>query len=593
MSQSASRKTAKDSTRTPGRWLGNLQLEDVRPLGEGGHGEVFAATLVSAEGISQQVVLKMASGQSRAEVEMSRQFLLQEARLTASFDHPNIIAFRDYNVVETVAGEKVPCLVLEHGGVPLSAVIQSHGGRLDPGLAAFVAVEVLSALAYSHARGVIHRDVKPQNVLVGPHGQVRLIDYGIAKAADPRNPSTVVTNVKGTPVYISPEAYKGEKLDGRADIWTVGVMLFEMVIGRKPWEDDASEPNPMVRLRRISDLVMSAPLPTLPDELVPKDLAEVIIKMLMKQRDDRYEDALQAMYALEKVAVRLVGPWAAARELGQQTLAAADPIARRRRPSVDDSTVNVRADRSSQEKEEYVSMIVRWNDAASMVVPTELLEDDASDVVTYEGKASRTRVESLDVTAQMNLPPPRRGLGGFVKYAVIAATIAVAAVGAIISSNQGAAASKVGGGLGARSATAAAQPPVERPGVVSASPQLALEGAAMRAEPKGDVPASGLGSAPEKAPESPRKLHESAPAVNSERVGVGDIEVVLIPRGSFVSLDGRAPVKAPVAFHKVRPGNHQLRVGLSEGALDRTEKVRVKAGEVARVQVELANPFGD
>jgi eukaryotic-like serine/threonine-protein kinase len=280
------------------RWLGQLELAEVRRLSEGGHGEVYAAKLVSAEGISQEVVLKLARGKNRHDLAMSRQFLLQEARLTATLDHPNIIGFRDYNVVE-LDGERVPCLIMEHGGVPLSAVLQSHGGRMDPGLAAFIGVEVLSALAYSHSRDVIHRDVKPQNVLIGSHGQVRLIDYGIAKAADPRNPSTVVTNLKGTPVYISTEAYKGEKLDGRADIWSVGVMLFELVIGRKPWEDDRSEPNEMVRLRRLSDLVMEGPLPDLPVDMVPDELALVIKKLLMKDRKDRYEDALQAMYALE------------------------------------------------------------------------------------------------------------------------------------------------------------------------------------------------------------------------------------------------------------------------------------------------------
>jgi serine/threonine protein kinase len=597
------------------RWLGQLQLIDVQPLSEGGHGEVFAAKMVSADGVSQDVVLKLARGKNPVQVEMSRRFLLQEARLTATFNHPNIIGFRDYNLVE-IDGEKVPCLIMEHGGVPLSAVLHSHGGRLDPGLAAFVGVEVLEALAYSHSREVIHRDVKPQNVLIGTHGQVRLIDYGIAKAADPRNPSTVVTNLKGTPVYISPEAYKGKKLDGRADIWSVGVMLFELVIGRKPWEDDKSEPNEMVRLRRLSDLVMDAPLPELPKELVPDDLAAVITKMLMKDRDDRYEDALQAMYALEKVVVRLVGPWAAGRELGQQALAASDPTARRRRPTLEESTVNVRHGQEQEGDGQYVSLLVDSPEsAASMQLPPEMLEEEVSGGSVAFRADARTASRSTVTSGQLDTPAPRRR-ERFLKYALVAVAIvggaAAAAFGTADRSDQ-----RIGGEV-------RVAPDAERQGVVAeaqarSEPRVALErahGQVGATEPASEQ--TGMGRAGEIEPvqtaPAPPVVDDSLPptgavaarrdtrtsgeeahsdgSAKSER-GVGDVEVVLIPRGSYVSFDGQAPVKAPTTFHRVRAGSHQLRVGLTERALDRTAKVRVKAGEVAHVELELANPFGD
>lgn len=591
------------------RWLGQLQLTDVRRLSEGGHGEVFAAKLACADGISQEVVLKLARGKNPVEVEMSRRFLLQEARLTAAFNHPNIIGFRDYNVVE-IDGEKVPCLIMEHGGVPLSAVIHSHGGRLDPGLAAFVGVEVLAALAYSHSLDVIHRDVKPQNVLIGRHGQVRLIDYGIAKAADPRNPSTVVTNLKGTPVYISPEAWEGKKLDGRSDLWSVGVMLFEMVIGRKPWEDDKTEPNEMTRLRRLSDLVMAAPLPELPQKLVPDDLAEVVTKLLMKSRDDRYEDALEAMYALEKVSRRLVGPWAAARELGQHSLAAMDPAARRRRPTLEESTANVRHGRAEAAQDEYVSVLLAPSEsAASMVVPPEMLEDEPSaQLDSFPGTSQSVHSASLEVTAHMPLPPARRAQSSLLKYGMAAASLAIAASGAVFwSGSHGTAGDKASEQVTVASPSTypAARGEVSPRNDIAAelpAPPAATEGSSVRdatSGTQGHPPSLHAAGAATDSPVSQRDDRAKAETPRSDagekndRGGVGEVHVVLIPRGSYVSLDGQPAVKAPITFRKIRQGNHQLRVGLTERSLDRLEKVRVKPGEVARVELELANPFGE
>jgi serine/threonine protein kinase len=282
--------------------------------------ETFLAVQHGTAGFEQRVCMKFMLASLRND-RTFRQMFLREATIAASLRHANIVGVID---VDEDAGYIVLELV---DGVDLRTLLDAAPNRrLQPHHVSLIAVELCKALAYAHARtrrgqpyGIVHRDISPSNVLVSHNGEIKLTDFGVAKAmgsvAEP--PST---GIKGKLCYMSPEQTRGENLDGRSDLFSLGIMLFELLAGVRPF-DGPTDAQTLLRIEsgKHPSLVELAPE-------VPGGLALVIERMLRRDPDHRYPSADACIDAL----ARFAAPITTYRELGE--------LARKARPPVTLST---------------------------------------------------------------------------------------------------------------------------------------------------------------------------------------------------------------------------------------------------------------
>jgi serine/threonine protein kinase len=285
----------------PGTRIG--QYEAIRELGSGGMGTVYLARDLR---LGRRVAIKFLQSKNQ---DMTRRFIL-EARATASCSHENIVI-----IYEVGHYKGNPFMVLEYlHGAPMSEVAK-RDTKLPPARAVELMLPVVRALVCAHEKGIVHRDLKPDNVFVTESGSVKVLDFGIAKVvqgAAKNEPSAPVSlpldigvdetdsgektranAVVGTAKYMSPEQWNiGVDIDHRTDIWSAGIMLYQMLAGRHPLPPDtppvmtAALKQPMPKLRSVA-----------PE--VPVDLAEVVDRCLMKRKEDRFPDAKALLHALE------------------------------------------------------------------------------------------------------------------------------------------------------------------------------------------------------------------------------------------------------------------------------------------------------
>ena len=202
-----------------------------------------------------------------------------EALAAAALTHPNIVS-----VYDTGDHEDTPFIVMEYlGGGTLAEVLSR--GVMDPAQTARIGAEVCRALEYAHSHGVIHRDIKPANILFSESGHLKVTDYGIAKAAFAGADMTTTGAVLGTIRYLAPEQVEGEEPDGRADLYSLGVILYEAVSARQPFVGDTDLAIAMARINS------TPPRPRDIRAEVPRELDRVIMRALAPQRDQRYPDA--------------------------------------------------------------------------------------------------------------------------------------------------------------------------------------------------------------------------------------------------------------------------------------------------------------
>jgi beta-lactam-binding protein with PASTA domain len=194
-------------------------------IGRGGMADVY---LAHDRLLDRQVAVKVLSPTFASDPTNFERFR-REAQSAAGLNHPNIVAVYDWG-----EDDDTPFIVMEYvPGQTLRDLIQGYG-RLSPNEAARIAAEIADALSFAHEHGVVHRDVKPGNVLITPQGQVKVTDFGIARA-DTGDPLTKTGSVLGTATYFSPEQAQGFSLDGRSDVYALGVVLYEMVTGDPPF----------------------------------------------------------------------------------------------------------------------------------------------------------------------------------------------------------------------------------------------------------------------------------------------------------------------------------------------------------------------
>ncbi len=290
---------APPSTRlTPGTLVGEYQILD--RIGEGGMGTVYSAVHPI---IGKKVAIKVLAGRLAKNQNAIQRFVL-EARAVNEIGHPalvDIFSFgrltdgRHYYVMEYLEGRS------------LGAMLRAHQ-RLSPQAAHPVFAEVARALVAVHGHGIVHRDLKPDNVILMPMGEdappkVKLVDFGLAKLmeADPKQnligPHTAVGVNVGTPHYMSPEQCRGGKVDARSDLYALGIMFYETITGRLPFDG----PTPVDIWQAHVEKMPVPPREIVPDEVSPA-LSELVMRLLAKNPEERPQSAAEFCEALEALA---------------------------------------------------------------------------------------------------------------------------------------------------------------------------------------------------------------------------------------------------------------------------------------------------
>ncbi|MCR4403275.1 MAG: Stk1 family PASTA domain-containing Ser/Thr kinase [Firmicutes bacterium] len=253
-------------------------------VGEGGMAEVYRAR---DSVLNRIVAIKVLRPQFASDEEFIERFR-REAQAAASLSHPNIVSIYDvghdgdryYIVMEYVSGKSLKDLIREQG-------------PLRPERAAWIASQILAALDHAHKNNIVHRDIKPHNILVTPEGRVKVTDFGIARAKS-TSALTETGTIIGTVNYFSPEQARGEAAGVGSDVYSLGVVLYEMLTGRVPFRGDTPI---AIALQHLQGTAIP------PSELnprVPADLSRVVMKALEKDPARRYQQAREMMRALEK-----------------------------------------------------------------------------------------------------------------------------------------------------------------------------------------------------------------------------------------------------------------------------------------------------
>src|SRR5712692_10396393 len=277
-----------------------------RELGRGGMGAVY---LAEQPGLGREVAIKELILSAVADPTALKRFM-QEAQVMARTSHPNLVQVHDleqigdanYIVLEFVRGKSLRDRI-NLGTMPLPQTFAVMHG-------------VLQALDYAHKRSIVHRDMKPENVLMSEEGEVKVADFGIARLTDDSGAGSTATKTGttvGTPQYMSPEQVASSKVDGRSDLYSAGIMFYELVVGQPPFT--ASEADGPFTL--MAKHVQAPPMP--PSVRKPGldiGLEEVILKSLAKRPEDRYQSGHEFDDAMTRVAERLCPGWLRSLEPG-------------------------------------------------------------------------------------------------------------------------------------------------------------------------------------------------------------------------------------------------------------------------------------
>lgn len=268
------------------------QYKIIEALGKGGMGKVCKAIDTS---LNRTVVLKLLARELLGNENARRRFL-REARLASALDHPNICTI--YEIQETEGFYYIAMQYVE--GQNLKRVINNR--PLSARALLSVALQIADALAAAHDNGIIHRDIKPQNIMLTPRGQVKILDFGLAKGLEERGTAELTEHGQslGTPAYMSPEQARGETVDKRTDIFSFGILLHEMATGKKPFV----APNNVELLY----MICNSPTPRILD-LNPRampQLQAVIDKATAKSPSERYQTMQEMLSALKALAATVI-----------------------------------------------------------------------------------------------------------------------------------------------------------------------------------------------------------------------------------------------------------------------------------------------
>jgi len=279
--------------------FGRYQL--LKSLATGGMGEVFLARQRGPSGFEKLLVVKRILPHLSEEQDFIDMFF-DEARIAAHLNHPNIAQIYDLG---DVSGVYYIAMEYVHGESLRPIWARSRRLTMPLGLKCRIIADVAAGLDFAHRAksnsgkplNLIHRDVSPQNVLVGFNGSVKLIDFGVAKAAN-RISNTLTGHIKGKYAYMSPEQARGEELDGRSDLFGLGTIFYELLSGQRLWKRE----NDTATLRAVMKAEIQAPSSL--GKGLPKELDPIVQKALARKREDRYQHAGDFQLDLEDFIVQ-------------------------------------------------------------------------------------------------------------------------------------------------------------------------------------------------------------------------------------------------------------------------------------------------
>jgi eukaryotic-like serine/threonine-protein kinase len=282
-----------------GRTISHYKIS--KRIGTGGMGDVYLATDMTA---GRKAALKFLPTRFTSDAERLKRFQ-QEARALVGLNHPNILTV--YEIGEDHSTHYIASELIE--GETLRQRLMR--GRMQLSEAVDVAIQVASALAAAHEAGIIHRDIKPENIMLRPDGYVKVLDFGIAKLAEQEVPVTIPTDealllvetnlgsIVGTVRYMSPEQAYGAQADKRTDVWSLGVVLYEMVTGHAPFTGETPG-------EAMHSILETEPLPLRSSiAQTPAELQQIIGKALRKDRKERYQSAHELLEALKNLRLKL------------------------------------------------------------------------------------------------------------------------------------------------------------------------------------------------------------------------------------------------------------------------------------------------
>src|SRR5215211_318019 len=269
-----------------GKTLINKRYELRGQIGSGGIGHVY---LAHDKVLDRDVALKMLKARYAENEEFVERFR-REAKSAASLSHPHIVPVFDGG--ETADGTYYIAMEYLSGGTLRDRIASRR--TLPPRAVVEVALEIAEALQAAHARGVIHRDIKPRNILITDSGHVKVADFGIARAAEATT-SSDLGGILGSAKYMSPEQAAGERVGPASDLYSLGVVLYEMLTGRVPFEIETPADIPVEHA--------GGPPPHLREinPRVPGDMDALVMKLLASDPEDRYASATQLINELRRV----------------------------------------------------------------------------------------------------------------------------------------------------------------------------------------------------------------------------------------------------------------------------------------------------
>ena len=262
---------------------GRYRIE--RKLGAGGMADVY---LAEDQELGRRVAIKILNSRHGNDDQFIERFR-REAKNAAALNHPNIVSIYDrgeaedtyYIAMEFLDGRTLKELIVSRGAAPINVAIE-------------YARQILSALRFAHRHGIVHRDIKPHNVLVDGEGRVKVTDFGIARAGTSQ--MTETGSIVGTAQYLSPEQAKGGEIDPRSDLYSLGVVLYELLTGKTPFDGET----PVEIAMKHLSTTPKPPSSLRPD--VPRELDMVVMRALAKNPDERYQSADEMEGDLERVA---------------------------------------------------------------------------------------------------------------------------------------------------------------------------------------------------------------------------------------------------------------------------------------------------
>ena len=450
-------------------------------VGGGGMGVVYRTRQTSLNREVAIKLLKIEDGNDRHRLERFR----REIDIIAKLSHPNIVRVFDSGRDEALGLSYIVMELID--GVPLDEVMLGH--QLDPALAIDIAREVLAALTDPHAMGIIHRDIKPANILVSARSDdtvgVKVVDFGIARGHGSGGSSKITTTgvVVGSPMYMAPEVARGEELDARTDLYSLGVLLYEMLTGDTPFR--GSTPVAIMLRQAVDDPPSLAD--GLPDDFPIPELVELVDSMLAKDKRNRPADARAVLRALDAICVD--------RGMGRVRIDGSMPIvealkehrsrARPPKPAPDDENAGA--------------------DPYSATQPWDTAEERPD---SFQGwlvpEAVRTQLMSSGSVEHASAPAPGRRRTPLIVAAIVA-TVGLVAAAAIVHEDPVPRREEV---RSSPSTSEAPAPPVERHG--PPAPQVE----------RGDAPAAGEeidAPASQAQTHEPRRLEPELPAPRQQR----------------------------------------------------------------------------